>query len=555
MDAGSKAAIKNYFSLVDFFTKSSQRGSVTPVSERGLSEGHLRKEASSILSQLRDAKIFSIPLAVHREVWCAADKLVVEQSGCKIPASLGHLNFDDIRNSFPEDPLDPTPVKVVDFLGWPDSRDGADRAAVKNVEDVIDPFLQYMNSAWPDIGRNYPTRMPFGLMYLGYGEGVALSSFQISMRFKNDALRNNIEGNPTGLPESIKAEDFESYKVFGHLLNATGEAWELSSYSMFEPLVLPAGVANSPSTRVSNSNRSGVTVCVSERTLEESYLKVLREGPDHPEFYAPVMALMGDFNRSLRERGFKPLPGSVDDYTLHPLVSKETGETLWTLGRLLRGFSYYALHTGPETAKKEGVRTRDPLGYWSSPWSLSPWVVPTLVDLINENNKTFVFNGTYDKEARRDIGREHKRLVRRKKKRAVLPAYYVIDVKPKVVRARAKSSLQKALGCTRTHTLTHRHDRDGHERVLVKRGALPLREDDQLLLEARGYTLYTDSQPEDADKGRLVRRRLPLREPGEWLAMRTSWVSEAVVGDESLPYRPAVRRLSTDSIVDLIRGT
>jgi hypothetical protein len=345
-------------------------------------------------------------------------------------------------------------------------------------------------------------------------------------------------------PELLRPEDFASYKILGHLLGSDGEAWEMSSYTVYEPMALPKEIPE----------YGGRTMSLSGKNIAPSQLEYLHEGMSSPKFRAILNSTLEKYNELLYEFGYKPLPGSYKDYMLYPTTHPEAGDA-WTFGRAVRGFAYYSVHVGSEKASQEGVLFEDPLGYWCNPWSLSPWILPTLVDLINENNKTFVFNGTYDKQTRREIGKDHKRLVRRKKKRTVLPAYYVIDVKPKVVRARSQSSLKNSGGPKRSHKLTHRHDRDGHERVLVKRGPLPLLEDDRALLEARGYVLYTESQPLAADKDRLVRRRLPLREPGEWLAMKTSWVSESVVGDPSLPYRPAVRRLSTESIVDLVRGS
>jgi hypothetical protein len=173
--------------------------------------------------------------------------------------------------------------------------------------------------------------------------------------------------------------------------------------------------------------------------------------------------------------------------------------------------------------------------------------------VINENNKTFLFSGDYDKKTKSEIGSKHRKFVRRKKNRPVLPAYYVIDVKPNVVR-KAASKAVSSIRSKRKHVLTHRHDRDGHERVYVKRGPLPLSEEECKVLRLRNYVIYTEGQPSDENKDRLVRRRLPLREEGEWLAIRAGWVRSSVVGDESLPYRPAVRRLSQESILDLIKN-
>ena len=201
------------------------------------------------------------------------------------------------------------------------------------------------------------------------------------------------------------------------------------------------------------------------------------------------------------------------------------------------------------------MRSLDSAGrnWWTVGGSLLEWFIPTIIDLINENNKTFVFKGNYDKNTRREIGKKHRKIIKKKKGRHVLPAYYVIDVKPKAVRKYTSSKLARN-STTTGRALTHRHDRDGHERVLVRRGDLPLHEDERELLTLRGYDVYTHSQPSNENERRLVIRKLPLRQEGEWLAVKTSWVNSTVVGGEDLPYKPAVRRVSSSSIGGVLKG-
>lgn len=557
MDTESKSAIKNYFSLLDFFTKAAQgSGSfnygsntlsssdkVSSLSSEVESARGLRRQASGILQQLRGAKIFSIPFSVYSEVWDAVDQFISDDAGCKIPESFKTsklLNANKNINS--SEPLDNYVVRIIDHLDMQMSVVSGDEelpyARDAFVEGMLDPLVAYMNQ-WPDIGRRYPERMPFGLTYLGYGDGIELSSFQLAMRFRNTA---NVPSPMKTKDRFIEAEDFISYRILGHLLNANGESWEMSSYTIAEPLVLPAKIPKV----------GGRTMSLSSSNLDSDQFAYLKEGMKSPKYRALLNGVYNQFNDTLVVGGYLPLSGEYSDYTLFATRHEEYGDA-WTFGKLVEGFAYYSAHVGPEVVKTQNISSKDPLGYWCNSWSLSPWIVPTLIDLINENNKTFVFKGTYDSSTRKELGKNHKRLVKQRKKRPVLPAYYVIDVKPKIVRATSSDALRNSF--SRGRKLTHRHDRDGHERVLVKRGRLPLLDDDRALLESRGYTLYADSQPLNKDRDRLIRRRLPMRNHGEWLAMRVSWVKESVVGDESLPYRPAVRRLSTESIVDLVRGS
>jgi len=130
----------------------------------------------------------------------------------------------------------------------------------------------------------------------------------------------------------------------------------------------------------------------------------------------------------------------------------------------------------------------------------------------------------------------------------------VIDVVPRVITKSVAKTLRSAARRGTGSPLTHRHDRIGHERVLIRRGMLPLDPEEKRLLTLRDYAVYIHDQPLNESRSRLLRRNLPLRRDGEWLAVKTTWVKSSVIGNEELPYKPALWRLSDRSIVDFIKS-
>ena len=88
-------------------------------------------------------------------------------------------------------------------------------------------------------------------------------------------------------------------------------------------------------------------------------------------------------------------------------------------------------------------------------------------------------------------------------------------------------------------SLTFRHERRGHRRLYVHRGQEDLSE----LLE-KGYTVWgpgDDLGPLAAEH--LARRGHGPKQENEWLAARVVWVTDTIVGDESLPYIPSTHEV------------
>lgn len=87
-----------------------------------------------------------------------------------------------------------------------------------------------------------------------------------------------------------------------------------------------------------------------------------------------------------------------------------------------------------------------------------------------------------------------------------------------------------------------RFDRRGHKVVLKQRGTVPLAAGRAAVLKYRGYTVvYHDDKIDQSLLASMTSRNIAPPTVGEWLAVRVTWRSASVVGDESLPYVPAIR--------------
>lgn len=567
MDQISRAVVDNYFvlrksigSLVGVGKKLSgfSGGKLKGVGQPVVGEDFDPHIARRVMKYLQSAKIFSLPEEVFLRVWDTADSTAVSScyavSGKPVPDVLSVLNKRDsldyrIFNLYSK--RDQGSAEAWELL-----------SSIGSPEELAKDHVSYLQS----VGQHssFPEKLPFENMYLGYGEGIPLTSPQLLIRYGFD----------------LYSESFADIRLAGHLVCENKDIYEFITYVKVEKLKSPVsghtGVIPVPLDWLLDQ---GVKIGTGEMGRRFEDLGGLREDiipsvlPQlRKEFLRANERLLGTDDEfsvrvcdtfswnghygqdALRAIAQYSVMGNLD--TLPPLPESVEYEVV----KLLKGACYYSVHIGEpfsdwdEVAKNKFHNIQQQYGRkgcWEYPCTMAFFVIPAIVDVINEYNKSFVQKSDYPKSFRRKISKDHKRSLPRKKGRSILPAYYVIDVMPKSLKrsiSRATRNVVK-LG----HKLSYRHDRDAHERVLVRRGELPLSVEEERTLTLRGYTLYTEGQPNTNDQDRLVRRRLPLRQHGEWLALKTSWVRSTVVGDESLPYKPAVRRLSGVGIEGMLR--
>jgi hypothetical protein len=182
-------------------------------------------------------------------------------------------------------------------------------------------------------------------------------------------------------------------------------------------------------------------------------------------------------------------------------------------------------HDGPITI------TRYFDGAWVGLMSLAPWVVNSLVALINEN-RTIVEEHPVTPAMRYD----HKRI---KIERLIPRPYYTLRLKPQVIDESMRRSA--TLGRYMFH-YTYRFDVRGHERLRIQRGDAPIDDKARSKLAKRGYTIYESaSLMEDELLKKLDVRGFARPRAGEWFAVLTTWVDSHQKGPTEAPYIPAVR--------------
>lgn len=187
---------------------------------------------------------------------------------------------------------------------------------------------------------------------------------------------------------------------------------------------------------------------------------------------------------------------------------------------------------------------------WRADFDISPWMVPLIIEMINLNKTTVVAT---------EVSAEAKRVYRRSRKergvkasRAIgrrghqPPPFYRLRLRDRVIRVELERALSSLFPSSRA--LSYRHDRRAHERCYIRRGPLPLDATRRENLRATGYTIYEHRELTDDDSKRLRGRGQAPKRPDEWLAVRTRWIEHTIVGDESLPYVPALRIASARAV-------
>lgn len=176
---------------------------------------------------------------------------------------------------------------------------------------------------------------------------------------------------------------------------------------------------------------------------------------------------------------------------------------------------------------------------WYHPVSLQPWVLPALVDWINEHRTVAVEEVRGRLSHKRMIQREMKKL---NVKKLVPPPYYTVHLKNVLVEESAKSSMGTAV---RRHIdWQHRWTVRGHSMVRVKRGPLPLDPKTEAQLRKRKYRIFALDKLDAETAALLQVRDFAPKRATEWMAVLVSWRKDFVKGPPDKPLIPSVRKAS-----------
>jgi hypothetical protein len=171
---------------------------------------------------------------------------------------------------------------------------------------------------------------------------------------------------------------------------------------------------------------------------------------------------------------------------------------------------------------------------WESASTLTPWVLSSSLKLFNDH-KVVIEEKRPGLGQRRQIDKIRKKY--RTKQTFIPKPYYVLRLKHETIEDDGK----RADGASPVRELSYRYDRRGHERCYIRRGPLPLKEDDREKLEKAGYRIWVYGRPDAVAQEQLSIRHKPPKRADEWLAILTVHIDPRIIGDPSLPYIPAKR--------------
>lgn len=300
-------------------------------------------------------------------------------------------------------------------------------------------------------------------------------------------------------------------------------------------MIFNDGLARGPNSAVAR-NRTGRLAADEEQQLNESrvLLEAMQEGQLQEAFPEPLPfpALYIGFGGSIMLTPFQVAIALQESTVNHRSPVHGARHLGYTLGQTDESGPVVLEHMetpgdGPITI----CRYYD--GSWVGLMSLAPWVVNSLVALINENRS--VVEETAPTPAMRY---EHAKV---KIERLIPRPFYVLRLQPQMIDASMRRN--KTLGRYTFH-YAYRFDVRGHERIRVQRGPTPIDDATREKLIKRGYTLYDrpDAIPPEL-VAKLDLRGFVMPLPGEWLAVLTTWVAPHQKGPTEAPYVPAIRTL------------
>lgn len=217
----------------------------------------------------------------------------------------------------------------------------------------------------------------------------------------------------------------------------------------------------------------------------------------------------------------------------------------WLLGHVLGfiGDQPYAASVlafeGPDlNGRSIGLITTYENGEWFQPMSLDPWVVPGMIEIINEHKKLIVEHPV-------SLGMKMDHKSQSKKSRVQMPIpkpYYMVTLRDELI----DQTIKRATVATRLVAWSHRWDVRGFESVRVMKGKLPLDPKLETKLKKKEYRIYRLDHIPQEDRERLNKRKVSPPARDEWLAIKSYWTDSYIKGSPTLPYVPAMRKMKNE---------
>jgi hypothetical protein len=252
-----------------------------------------------------------------------------------------------------------------------------------------------------------------------------------------------------------------------------------------------------------------------------------------------VSSPVGLTNPQMESRGMKP---TRDPHVLVGMLATSSGEMheFFRVSRdgnssLIRIITH---RVSPEMSQPwmEKVRTDDaPTTDWMYDFSLAPFILHKLVDLINSHQTIIVSQRSLSRRMKNKLGKELRTTGNRK---PLPPPFYTVYLKDSVIREIIRTTstgLQRA-------ALSHRFDVRGHWASRIFRGPLPMSPEFELDLENRKYKIFKTTKPDQWVIDIMRDKGIPMRAYGEWIAIKRWWRKSYVKGPDDGQYIPSTRK-------------
>lgn len=213
----------------------------------------------------------------------------------------------------------------------------------------------------------------------------------------------------------------------------------------------------------------------------------------------------------------------------------ENQRKIWEIFIQIKGNNYQnitlGLHQIPIYDEAEGG--------WTYPELFTPWILISLCSQINSNKTTLIKGGA---DAHNEfVSMQNKMHAKRLLiKKAPPPQFYYVPIKNDLMIEELRNQYEYSRSLVQEYS--HRWDVRGHERCRIYRGKLPLDHAEHGKFVERDYLVFRDFVDEPT-KQRLLDRKMPLLQPGEWLAIKTTWIDHHIKGPEGAPYVPSMHGL------------
>lgn len=171
-------------------------------------------------------------------------------------------------------------------------------------------------------------------------------------------------------------------------------------------------------------------------------------------------------------------------------------------------------------------------GVWLLPNQAAAWVLPSIMDWINEHRTVIE-----ERPMPSQMAQLRKTALPKELRRNPPPPYYTVVMRDDLLLRSVNRTFHQRH--PRTIDWQHRWSVRGHWNYRIRRGKLPLDDLERLQLTKRGYKVC-EADLIDFELWQELKVRAIMRQPDEWIAVKKYWTRDHVKGPEDKPFVPSV---------------